>query len=42
MFHDAKNQWPEAELYYIANFKLVSDSVKGKDMEEYYAQARIL
>lgn len=42
MFHDAKNQWPDAELYYIANFKLVSESVKGKDMEEYYAQARIL
>ena len=42
MFHDAKNQWPEAELYYIANFKLVSESVKGKDMEEYFAQARIL
>ena len=42
MFHDAKNQWPEAELYYIANFKLVSESVRGKDMSEYYAQAKIL
>ena len=42
MFHDAKNQWPDAELYYIANFKLVDESVKGKNMEEYYAQARIL
>ena len=42
MFHDAKNKWPEAELYFIANFKLVSESVKGKDMSEYYAQAKIL
>ena len=42
MFKDAKDQWPDAELYYIANFKLVSDSVMGKDMSEYYAQAKIL
>ena len=42
MFHDAKDQWPEAELYFIANFKLVDESVRGKDMEEYYAQAKIL
>ena len=42
MFHDAKEKWPEAELYYVANFKLVSDSVKGKDMSEYFAQAKIL
>ena len=42
MFKDAKDRWPEAELYYVANFKLVDDSVKGKDMSEYYAQAQIL
>jgi len=42
MFHDAKEKWPEAELYYVANFKLVSDSVRGKDMSEYFAQAKIL
>ena len=42
MFHDAREKWPEAELYYIANFKLVPDSVKGKDMNEYFAQAKIL
>ena len=42
MFHDTRNTWPEAELYYIANFKLVDESVKGKDMSEYYAQAKIL
>ena len=42
MFHDTRTKWPDAELYYIANFKLVDESVKGKNMEEYYAQARIL
>ena len=42
MFKDAKDKWPEAELYYIANFKLVPDSVKGKDMNEYYNEAKIL
>lgn len=42
MFHDAKEKWPEADLYYVANFKLVTDSVKGKDMSEYFAQAKIL
>ena len=42
MFHDAREKWPEAEFYYIANFKLVPDSVKGKDMNEYFAQAKIL
>ena len=42
MFHDAKEKWPEAEFYYIANFKLVPDSVKGKDMNEYFEQAKIL
>ena len=42
MFHDAKAHWEGAELYYVANFKLVSDSVKGKDMEEYFEQAKIL
>ena len=42
MFHDAREKWPEAELYYIANFKLVPDSVKGKDMNEYFEQAKIL
>ena len=42
MFHDALEKWPEAEFYYVANFKLVSDSVRGKDMSEYFAQAKIL
>ena len=42
MFHDAKEKWPEADLYYVANFKLVTDSVRGKDMNEYFAQAKIL
>jgi len=42
MFHDAKEKWPEAEFYFVANFKLVSDSVRGKDMSEYFAQAKIL
>ena len=42
MFHDTRNKWPEAELYYVANFKLVSDSVREKDMNEYFAQAKIL
>ena len=42
MFKDATDKWPEAEFYYIANFKLVDDSVKGKDMAEYFAQAKIL
>ena len=42
MFKDAKEQWPEAELYYIANFKLVPTSVNNKDMGEYYAQAKAL
>ena len=42
MFHDAREKWPEAELYYVANFKLVPDSVRGKDMSEYFAQAKIL
>lgn len=42
MFHDAKEKWPDAELYYVANYKLVSDSVRGKDMNEYFAQAKIL
>lgn len=42
MFHDAKEKWPEADLYYVANFKLVTDSVRGKDMSEYFAQAKIL
>ncbi len=42
MFKDAKDRWPNAEIYYIANFKLVPDSVNNKDMSEYYAQAKIL
>ena len=42
MFHEAKEKWPDAELYYVANFKLVSDSLKGKDMNEYLTQAKIL
>ena len=42
MFHDAKTKWPNAELYFVATFKLVPDSVKGKDMNEYYEQAKIL
>ena len=42
MFHDAKDKWPEAELYFIANFKLLPESVRNKDMNEYYAQAKVL
>ena len=42
MFKDATDKWPEAEFYYVANFKLVDDSVRGKDMNEYFAQAKIL
>ena len=42
MFHDAKAKWPDAELYFVANFKLVSDSVMGKDMNEYFEQAKLL
>ncbi len=42
MFKDTRDHWPNAELYYIANFKLVPDSVNNKDMSEYYAQAKIL
>lgn len=42
MFHDARERWPEAELYYVANFKLVPESLKGKDMNEYLDQAKIL
>ena len=42
MFHDAREKWPEAELYYVANFKLVPGSVMNRDMNEYFAQAKIL
>ncbi len=42
MFHETRTRWPEAELYYVANFKLVPDSLKGKDMNEYLTQAKIL
>lgn len=42
MFHDTRALWPDAELYYIANFKLVPDSVMGKDMNEYFEQAKLL
>lgn len=42
MLHDARERWPEAELYYVANFKLVSDSLKGQDMNAYLTQAKIL
>ena len=42
MFKDVSEKWPEAELYFIANFKLVDDSVKGNDLTEYFAQAKIL
>ena len=42
MFHQAKKRWPDAELYYVANYKLVSESLKGKDMNEYLTQAKIL
>lgn len=42
MFHDAKTRWPDAEFYFIATFQLVPESVKGKDMNEYYEQAKIL
>ena len=42
IFHKAREKWPEAELYYVANFKLVSDSLKGRDMNDYLTQAKIL
>ena len=42
MFHDAKERWPDATLYYISTFKVVPESVNGKDMGEYYAQAEYL
>ncbi len=42
MLHEAKERWPEAELYYVANFKLVSESLKGKNMNDYLTQAKIL
>lgn len=42
MFHDARAKWPEAEMYFVANFMLVPDSVKNKDMNEYFDQAKIL
>ena len=44
MFHDAKTHkyWQNAELSYVANFQMVPDSVKGKDMNEYFEQAKIL
>ncbi len=42
MFHETRQRWPDAELYYVANFKLVSESLKGKDMNEYLTQAKIL
>ena len=42
MFHDTRAFWPDAELYFIANFKLIPESVMNKDMDEYYEQAKIL
>ena len=44
MFHDAKTHkyWQNAELYYVANFQMVPESVKGKDMNEYFEQAKLL
>jgi hypothetical protein len=42
MLHDTRERWPEAELYYVANFKLVPDSLKGQDMNAYLTQAKIL
>lgn len=48
LFHDVRDKWPEADLYYIANFKLVPDSFKNQatgeyiPMEEYMEQAKIL
>ena len=42
MFHDAKIKWQDAELYYIADYKVVANATGGKDMAEYYAQAKAL
>lgn len=42
MFHDAKIKWQNAELYYIANYKVTDAATNGKDMAEYYAQAKAL
>jgi hypothetical protein len=42
MFHEAKAHWPNAELYFVANFALVPESVMNRDMNEYFEQAKIL
>ena len=42
MFYDAITQWPEAEFYYIANYKVDAAATNNKDMGEYYAQAKAL
>ena len=42
MFHDTKIKWPEAELYYIANYKTADIATSGADMTAYYAQAKAL
>ena len=42
MFHDARAMWPEAELYFVANYALVPDRLNNKDMNIYFDQAKIL
>ena len=42
MFHDAKIKWQDAELYYIANYKVTDAATNGVDMTAYYAQAKAL
>ena len=42
MFYNALTKWTEAEFYYIADYKVASDVVNGKDMGAYYAQAKAL
>ena len=42
MFHDARIKWKDAELYYIASYKVSSAATNGVDMADYYAQAKAL
>ena len=42
MFYQAREKWPDAELYFVANFELIPEKVMYRDMSEYFAQAKIL
>lgn len=42
MFYDAITEWPEAEIYYIADHRVNTDVTGDKDMSAYYAQAKAL